>query len=157
MGAGARQKGIWQERNCCKDLSEKYKAQSYIRHAHDESLDPKINQSAWQYDSLLGLGSEEPVRDKRVSSAGKRKERWERCSVWGGGMACCQLLGLAQSHLHRQAANAASQTGGEFVCKTAALVLTKRGTLHICLLASSSVSGRILLVTLDSGFFPSLL
>lgn len=43
VGAEARQKGIWQERNCCKNLSEKYKAQSCIRHVDDESLDPKIN------------------------------------------------------------------------------------------------------------------
>lgn len=61
---------------------------------------------------------------------------------------CCQPLGCSSLTSQRRAARAPASEE-EVVCKTAALVVTKRGTLHICLFAISSVSGRILLVTLD--------
>lgn len=98
------------------------------------------------------------MRDKRDSSAEKKEGKVGAVQRVGrrDGLLSAPWAG-AVSPTQRQAVNAASQTGGEFVCKTAALVLTKRGTFRICLLASSSVSVRILLVTLDSGSLPSLL
>lgn len=61
---------------------------------------------------------------------------------------CCQPLGCCSLTSQRLAASAPASEE-EVVCKTATLVVTKRGMLHICLFAISSVSGRILLVTLD--------
>lgn len=68
--------------------------------------------------------------------------------MWGVRMAAVSLW-VAAASPHKDGAARAPASEEEVVCKTAALVVTKRGTLHICLFAISSVSGRILLVTLD--------